>query len=93
MDTYGQTKLANAAYTAAMHEKLQNSGSKIKAIVAHPGLAVTDLQNTTVKEPGFRQMDKAQFMKFGQSQEDGRMGILRGLAGPSIESFHTFIGP
>ena len=34
----------------------------------------------------------AQFMKFGQSQEDGTMGILRGIADPSIES-GTFIGP
>ena len=38
MDTLRANKIANAAYTAAMHEKLQNSGSKIKAIVAHPGL-------------------------------------------------------
>ena len=89
---YGQTKLANAAYTAAMHEKLQNIGSKIKAIVAHPGLAETDLQNTTVKEGGLGRWFTAQFMKFGQSQEDGTMGILRGIADPSIES-GTFIGP
>ena len=31
-------------------------------------------------------------MKFGQSQEDGTLGILRGIADPSIES-GTFIGP
>ena len=29
---YGQTKLANAAFTAALHEKLQAKGSKIKAL-------------------------------------------------------------
>ena len=34
---YGQTKLANAAFTACLHEKLRASDSKIKALVAHPG--------------------------------------------------------
>ena len=29
-------KLANAAFTAALHEKLMKKGSKIKALVAHP---------------------------------------------------------
>ena len=32
---YGQTKFANAAFTAALHEKLQKRGSKIKSLVAH----------------------------------------------------------
>ena len=89
---YGQTKLANAAFTAALHEKLQSKGSKIKAIVAHPGLAETDLQDTTVKEGGLGRWFTGQFMKLGQSQADGTMGILRGIADPSIES-GTFIGP
>ena len=31
---YGQTKLANAAFTAALHEKLQAKESKVKALVA-----------------------------------------------------------
>ena len=89
---YGQTKLANAAFTAALHEKLQSKGSKIKAIVAHPGLAETDLQDTTVKEGGLGRWFTGQFMKLGQSQADGTMGILRGIADTSIES-GTFIGP
>ena len=89
---YGQTKLANAAFTAALHEKLQSKGSKIKAIVAHPGLAETDLQDTTVKEGGLGRWFTGQFMKLGQSQADGALGILRGIADPSIDS-GTFIGP
>ena len=71
---------------------MQNSVSKIKAIVAHPGLAETDLQDTTVKEGGLGRWFTSQFMKFGQSQEDGTLGILRGIADPSIES-GTFLGP
>ena len=35
---YSQTKLANAAFTAALHHKLVAKNSKVKALVAHPGL-------------------------------------------------------
>ena len=40
-----------AAFTACLHEKLQASGSKVKARCS-PGLAETDLQSTTVRESG-----------------------------------------
>ena len=36
---YGQTKLANAAFTAALHRKLRAANSGVKALVAHPGFA------------------------------------------------------
>ena len=51
-ERYAQTKLANAAFTACLHEKLQKNNSKIRAMVAHPGLAESDLQSTTVEDGG-----------------------------------------
>lgn len=89
---YSQTKLANAAFTACLHEKLQAKKSNIKAVVAHPGLAITDLQTTTVKDGGMGGWFTSFFMKSGQTQEDGALGIIKGMIEENINS-GVFIGP
>ena len=89
---YNQSKLANAAFTACLHDKLSAANSKIKAMVAHPGLAETDLQSTTVKEGGMGKWITEQMMKVGQSREDGALGILKCIADPEVES-GQFVGP
>ena len=73
---YNQTKLANAAFTAALHARIGKSGSKVKALVAHPGLARTELQETSVKKGGMGRLFTNVFMKMSQSAEDGAMGLL-----------------
>jgi len=83
---YNQSKLANAAFSAALHHKLQNKGSKVKALLAHPGLANTQLQQTTVEEGGMGKLFTNLFMRTGQSQEDGAMGILSCMCLPEAES-------
>jgi NAD(P)-dependent dehydrogenase (short-subunit alcohol dehydrogenase family) len=89
---YGQTKLANAAFTAALHARLQAKGSKVKALVAHPGLANTSLQQTSVKEGGMGAMLTGMMMKMSQSTEDGAMGILSCMCLPDATS-GQFYGP
>ena len=89
---YGQTKLANAAFTACLHEKLQAKGSRVSALVAHPGLAETDLQSTTVRDGGMGEWFTKQLMKMGQSREDGALGILTCIAHPDALS-GQFFGP
>ena len=90
-DRYHQTKLANCAFTYGLVERLQSAGiSNVKAIVAHPGLAATQLQVTTDKDGG---MDaKSAFMKQAQSPEDGALGIIRGCMDPTAKS-GDFFGP
>lgn len=73
---YNQSKLANAAFTAALHHQLKEKGSRIGALVAHPGLANTHLQQTSVTEGGMGGFFTDIMMRLGQSQEDGAMGIL-----------------
>jgi NAD(P)-dependent dehydrogenase (short-subunit alcohol dehydrogenase family) len=89
---YNQTKLANAAFTAALHHKLQKKGSKVKALVAHPGLANTELQVTSVKEGGMGSLFTGFLMSMGQSMEDGAMGILSCICLPEAKS-GEFYGP
>ena len=89
---YAQTKLANAAFTACLHEKFQNKNLNIKSMVAHPGLAVTELQNTTVKDGGMGAWMTSQFMKSGQTMEDGAIGIIKCMSDSNAKS-GEFYGP
>lgn len=89
---YNQTKLANAAFTAALHRRIEASDSKVKALVAHPGLASTELQETTVKGGGMGRWFTNLFMKMAQSAEDGAMGLLSCMCLPNAKS-GEFYGP
>ena len=73
---YGQTKLANAAFTAALHRKLRAANSNVKALVAHPGFANTELQVTTAKSGGMPDWNSVFARVASQSEEDGALGIL-----------------
>ncbi|MEL6180369.1 MAG: SDR family NAD(P)-dependent oxidoreductase [Myxococcota bacterium] len=90
-ERYHQTKLANCAFTYGLHNRLQQANiSQVKALVAHPGLAATQLQITTDKDGG---MDaQSPFMQRAQSAEDGALGIIRACMDPEAQS-GQFYGP
>lgn len=90
-ERYHQTKLANANFTYALVERFERAGiENVKALLAHPGLAATQLQVTTADAGG---MDiDSPFMAQAQSAEDGATGILRGCADPAAKS-GDFYGP
>jgi NAD(P)-dependent dehydrogenase (short-subunit alcohol dehydrogenase family) len=89
---YGQTKLANAAFTAALHHRLRARDSKIKALVAHPGWANTELQVTTNKAGGIAGWNSLVARFLAQSAEDGTLGILSGAVLPDAKC-GEFYGP
>ena len=89
---YGQTKLANAAFTAALHHRLTEKKAKVKALVAHPGWANTELQVTTNKAGGMGSWASI-FARFvSQTEEDGTLGILSCAVLPDVQS-GMFYGP
>jgi NAD(P)-dependent dehydrogenase (short-subunit alcohol dehydrogenase family) len=75
-ERYHQTKLANCAFTYGLKKKLDDAKiNNITPLLAHPGLAQTNLQVTTAAQGG---MDKnSDFMNQAQSAEDGATGIIR----------------
>ena len=89
---YNQSKLANAAFTAALHNRLQQRGSGVKALVAHPGFARTHLQQTSAKEGGMGARFTKVVQRFSQTAEDGAMGILSCMCLPNATS-GQFYGP
>ena len=44
---YGQSKLANLLFTAELQRRLDEAGSDLRAMAAHPGYAATNLQSHT----------------------------------------------
>lgn len=89
---YHQTKLANCVFTYALDEKLRAKGSKVKALVAHPGLSATNLQVTTSNTGGMGGMFTNLLMKASMSPEDGAIGLLMACCSEGVQS-GDFYGP
>ena len=89
---YAQTKLANACFTAALHRKLQEKKSHVKAIVVHPGFALTELQNRAIQDGGMSSWLSKIIARGAQSEEDGAMALIKALASDDVSS-GIFIGP
>lgn len=88
---YHQTKLANAAFTYGLKNKLEAANiSNVISLLAHPGLAKTQLATTTASTGGMD--DKSDFMNMAQSAEDGATGIIRAAMDPNAKS-GDFFGP
>jgi len=51
---YGQSKLANVMTALELQRRLEQRGSAVQSLVAHPGLARTNLQPTSVAARGSR---------------------------------------
>ncbi len=90
-ERYHQTKLANATFTYGLQKKLEEANiTNVIPLLAHPGLAATNLQVTTASDGG---MDgNAEFMNQAQSAEDGATGIIRAAMDPEAKS-GNFYGP
>lgn len=90
-ERYHQTKLANAVFTYGLKRHLQKTNiTHIIPLLAHPGLARTNLQVTTAEDGG---MDaKSEFMNQAQSAEDGATGIIRAAMDPKAKA-GNFYGP
>lgn len=90
-ERYHQTKLANATFTYGLKQKLESQNiTNVLPLLAHPGLAKTQLQVTTASDGG---MDgNAEFMNQAQSPEDGATGIIRACMDPEAKP-GDFFGP
>lgn len=88
---YHQSKLANCTFTYGLQQRLDQRGiTNVKALLAHPGLALTGLAATSAATGG---MDaKSALMAQAQSAEDGALGIIRACADPDVEG-GDFFGP
>merc|ERR1711904_732136 len=80
---YAQSKLANVAFTYALHGKLARRGSKVKALVCHPGVCSTSLLENS---------DHLRGGSVSVTAEDGACGIIACCCMPNLQS-GSFYGP
>jgi NAD(P)-dependent dehydrogenase (short-subunit alcohol dehydrogenase family) len=86
---YQQSKLASLVFTYALRDR-QNT---VKALVAHPGVASTNLQVSTAQNGGMWDSIRTLLIpRIAQSCEDGSMGILRCCCEAGVKS-GDFFGP
>jgi NAD(P)-dependent dehydrogenase (short-subunit alcohol dehydrogenase family) len=87
---YGQSKLANLLFTLELQRRLDEAGSAVRALAAHPGYAATNLQGHTGSGVQHRFMSITNRL-LAQSDEMGALPTLyaasRDLPGAS------YVGP
>ena len=83
---YFQTKLANSVFTYALDEKLRASEMPIRVVCAHPGASNTNLDNHVDFGLFWRFMTPILQTFMVQSDEEGAMGLIKGMVDPTAES-------
>jgi len=92
-ERYHQTKLANCVFTYCLDERFKQKSSKVKALVAHPGLSATNLQVESVSTGGMNSgWFINMFMGSAMSPEDGTVGLLMAMCKTDAQS-GDFYGP
>jgi NAD(P)-dependent dehydrogenase (short-subunit alcohol dehydrogenase family) len=92
---YGQAKLANFHFGIGLERRLRAAGVRAASLIAHPGLAHTELQAVSVRETGggfsqrfFHRLAVAT----GMSSADGARSQLRAATDPGARG-GEFYGP
>lgn len=92
---YHQTKLANANFSMALHDKIQAStDSTVKKILsnsADPGIATSNLQATTVKDGSMPSWLAKMLSGTAQSPADGSLPICMAAFGKGVKSGSFFM--
>jgi len=88
---YGQTKLANLLFTKELQRRLEEAGSDVRALAAHPGYARTHLQSHTGSRVQHVLMAGVGNRLLAQSDEMGALPTL--YAATQDLPGDTFVGP
>jgi NAD(P)-dependent dehydrogenase (short-subunit alcohol dehydrogenase family) len=88
---YAQSKLANVYFGLELDRRLRAMGSPIKSVLAHPGLADTNLGSSVA--PGFyKSIMNVVIALLAQGPDGGALPTLYAATAPGVEG-GQFIGP
>ncbi|MFC0430993.1 oxidoreductase [Kutzneria buriramensis] len=92
---YGQAKLANYHFGLGLQRELERAGASTASLIAHPGMANTDLQTVSVQGSGGGASQRfGVFMaeRTGMSPDDGALPQLRAATDPAANGGELY-GP
>lgn len=93
MVAYSQSKLAMLTFAFELSRRLQATGSEIRAIPVHPGVAATEITRGGDRaNPIVRRFAKTMFGLMGQSPDEGAWPMLYAATSPKAES-GVYYGP
>jgi len=87
---YAQSKLANLLFTYSLQSHLEEIGSNVKVLAAHPGISRTNL-GEHVKTLSFKPI-RAFLNLFNQSQQEGSLPGIRACTDSAVQS-GQYYGP
>jgi len=85
---YGQSKMANLRFALELDRRATRAGLPIASLVAHPGLAHTNLlgERTRYEPRGLRRRLASRWVeRFGMEASRGALSQIRGATDPSAE--------
>jgi NAD(P)-dependent dehydrogenase (short-subunit alcohol dehydrogenase family) len=88
---YGQSKLSNLLFTSELQRRLEEAGSSVRAVAAHPGYASTHLQSHTGSRVNHVLMNVIGNRLLAQSEEMGALPTL--YAATQDVPGNAFVGP
>jgi NAD(P)-dependent dehydrogenase (short-subunit alcohol dehydrogenase family) len=88
---YGQTKLSNLLFTSELQRRLEEAGSGVRAVAAHPGYASTHLQSHTGSRLNHLLFNTIGNRMLAQSDEMGALPTL--YAATQDIPGNSFVGP
>jgi NAD(P)-dependent dehydrogenase (short-subunit alcohol dehydrogenase family) len=88
---YGQTKLSNLLFSKELQRRLEEAGSSVRAVAAHPGYANTHLQSNTGSRVQHVLMAGVGNRLLAQSDEMGALPTL--FAATQEIPGDSFVGP
>jgi NAD(P)-dependent dehydrogenase (short-subunit alcohol dehydrogenase family) len=90
---YGRSKRANFHFALALHRRLEESGSSVASLAAHPGFSNTNLQASSLEESrgGSQRFFHEAVRRVGMAPDEGALSQLRAATDPGASSgeFYT----
>ena len=90
LPVYVASKTAAAALAVDLGERLRASGSPVRSVIAHPGVAATGMNGQT--ETLRARLGGAVARLFARTPDDGARSILWAATAPDVEE-GSFVGP
>ena len=88
---YAQSKIANVYFALELDRRLREAGSRVKSVLAHPGVAATNLASS-LSPPLLGQIATLLFPLIGQSPAHGALPTLYAATALDVQG-GEFFGP